>query len=197
MKRLTILTATAAAALLLTAGCSKKPIMPLDSGAGSGATPAIDYPSAAGYSEDNLPREGSLDDSPPTSLSLDRPDPQSEAYKQMYGRSSMELKPIYFNFDQAAIRSDMVDNLIHNANVLKNMPQARLLIEGNCDERGTNEYNLALGERRAINAKEYLINLGVAPYRIRTVSYGEERPLFMGPGESNWSHNRRDDFILE
>ncbi|MBC8207722.1 MAG: OmpA family protein [Desulfobulbaceae bacterium] len=195
MNRKQILSVLLAGSLFIAlSGCGKKPIMPLDGGAAGSAS--ADQ-SITGYSEDNLPREGSLDDTTTSSLSINQGDTQSDEYKRQYGRSSIQLKPIYFSFDQAAIRSDMVDNLIHNANVLKNMPNATLLIEGNCDERGTNEYNLALGERRAINAKEYLINLGVAPYRIRTVSYGEERPLFTGMEENNLSHNRRDDFIIE
>jgi len=80
---------------------------------------------------------------------------------------------------------------------MKNSLSTVIVIEGNCDERGTNEYNLALGERRAINVKEYMINLGVDATRIRTISYGEERPLFIGQNELDWSQNRRADFIVE
>ncbi|MBV5334093.1 OmpA family protein, partial [bacterium] len=72
-----------------------------------------------------------------------------------------------------------------------------IVIEGNCDARGTNEYNLALGERRAINAKKYMMDLGVDGKRIRTVSYGEERPLFEGSDEISYQYNRRDDFVIE
>ena len=84
-----------------------------------------------------------------------------------------------------------------NASYMKENLGLVIVIEGNCDERGTNEYNLALGERRAINAKEYMVNLGVNPARIRTVSYGEERLLFLGQNELDWSQNRRADFIVE
>ena len=69
-------------------------------------------------------------------------------------------------------------------------------IQGNCDERGTNEYNLALGERRAKSAQAYLVNLGVNPDRIGTVSFGEERPLVPGQNEEAWAKNRRDDFVI-
>ena len=72
-----------------------------------------------------------------------------------------------------------------------------MLIEGNTDMRGTNEYNLALGERRAMSAKSYLKEFGIEEGRIRTVSYGEERPLFNGQSEDDFAQNRRDDFILE
>jgi peptidoglycan-associated lipoprotein len=85
----------------------------------------------------------------------------------------------------------------HNGNYLKNHPSAKVLIEGNTDARGTNEYNLALGERRAMSAKTYLREYGIEESRIRTVSYGEERPLFNGSSEDDYAQNRRDDFILE
>jgi peptidoglycan-associated lipoprotein len=124
-------------------------------------------------------------------------DQNSDEYKKMYGRSSSEMQPIYFDFDQAIIRGDQIVRLEHNADYLKANSSTKVVVEGNCDERGTNEYNLALGERRAINAKNYLVDLGVEEYRIRTVSYGEERPLFSEADEWSWSQNRRDDFVLE
>ena len=122
---------------------------------------------------------------------------KSSAYKEKHGRSSIHMKPVYFDFDQATIRNDQIPHLEHNAEYLKSKASSKVLIEGNCDELGTNEYNLALGERRAMNARSYLIKLGIAGSRIRTVSYGEERPLFTGSEESDYAYNRRDDFILE
>ena len=76
-------------------------------------------------------------------------------------------------------------------------PEVRVVVEGNCDERGTSEYNLALGERRALSAKNYLIQLGIEESRLTTRSYGEERPLFPSRGEASWAENRRDDFVIE
>ena len=90
----------------------------------------------------------------------------------------------------------MSDRMIKNAEYLQQVSNT-VIIEGNCDDRGTKEYNLALAERRAINVKDYLINLGVESARIRTVSYGEERPLFIEQDEFSWSQNRRADFVLE
>lgn len=151
------------------------------------------------YTE-NGPSEESLDSSggvAQTGSYASGADQNSDEYKKMYGRSSQQLLPIYFDFDQASIRSDQAPMLEQNAEYLKNNPSAKVIIEGNCDERGTNEYNLALGERRALNAKKYLRELGVEDYRIRTVSYGEERPLFPEEDEFSWSQNRRDDFVLE
>lgn len=124
-------------------------------------------------------------------------DKQSDAYKREHGRSSPEMKPIYFAYDQATIKGDQIPRMEHNGNYLKNHPTAKILVEGNTDARGTNEYNLALGERRAMSAKTYLREYGVEESRIRTVSYGEERPLFEGTSEDDYSQNRRDDFILE
>ncbi|WP_417916718.1 peptidoglycan-associated lipoprotein Pal [Candidatus Electronema sp. JC] len=122
---------------------------------------------------------------------------KSAAYKRKNGRSSPELKSIYYNFDQSSVRTDQVAKMEANAQYMKKHAQARVVIEGNCDERGTSEYNLALGERRAVSAKKYLLNLGVAASRIRTMSFGEERPLFVGSEESDYEMNRRSDFVLE
>jgi peptidoglycan-associated lipoprotein len=124
-------------------------------------------------------------------------DKQSDAYKREHGRSSPEMKPIYFAYDQATIKGDQIPRMEHNGNYLKTHPSSKILIEGNTDARGTNEYNLALGERRAMSAKTYLREYGVEESRIRTVSYGEERPLFDGTSEDDYAQNRRDDFILE
>lgn len=130
-------------------------------------------------------------------LSFGNEENQSLTYKKKYGRSSKQLKPVYFNFDQSSIRNDQIPHIEHNGEYLNNNIANKLLIEGNCDEQGTNEYNLALGERRAMSAKRYLIKLGIDSYRIRTVSYGEERPLFTSSEEADYAYNRRDDFILE
>jgi peptidoglycan-associated lipoprotein len=189
-------------------GCSKKtvdaPGVGID-GRPIGSGTDIDYPAAdgSGYTESVLSAEGTLDDTGGSlarggSLSVNSGEmEQSDEYKRERGRSSTGLHPIYFGFDQAGIQPDMADRMANNALFLKQLPAARVVIEGNCDERGTNEYNLALGQRRALNAKEYLINLGVEGSRIRTVSYGEERPLFLGQDEFSYAQNRRSDFILE
>jgi len=112
------------------------------------------------------------------------------------GRTSDPMHPIYFDFDRFNIRDDMKPVMEDNALFLLNYPEFRIEIQGNCDERGTNEYNLALGERRAKAAKAYLVNLGVNPDRIDTVSFGEERPLAPEHNEEAWAKNRRDDFVI-
>lgn len=191
--------------LLFGASCSKKTIMPPTSDASSTESGMdgkdINYPMAeGGYSEDNLPAEGSLDDSTGGGSGVGMgvaAHQQSDEYKRAHGRSSTNLEPIYFDFDQAGVRPDMTEVLVRNSDYLITIPGAMVVVEGNSDERGTNEYNLALGERRAINAQQYLINLGIEPRRLRTLSYGEENPLFMGQDEDSFSHNRRVDFVIQ
>jgi len=104
------------------------------------------------------------------------------------------LMPIYFDFDKYNLRSDAVEGLNQNAKALMENPDTRIRIEGNCDERGTVEYNLALGEKRAMAGKDYLVKLGVSASRIDVISYGKEKPLDPSNNEAAWSKNRRDDF---
>lgn len=105
------------------------------------------------------------------------------------------LRTIYFDYDRAEIRADQRATLQANAAWLRDHPDVRILVEGHCDERGTREYNLALGDRRAQAARDYLISLGVPAARIETISYGEEQPLVQGANEAAWSQNRRGMFV--
>jgi len=109
--------------------------------------------------------------------------------------SSM-LKDIYFDFDKYDVGPEDTPILKENAALLKKYPNVKIQIEGHCDERGTNEYNLALGERRANSTKNYLLSLGISPDRISTISYGEEKPLDSGHDESAWGKNRRAHTII-
>jgi peptidoglycan-associated lipoprotein len=108
-----------------------------------------------------------------------------------------ELKPIYFDFDKAALRPDAVDALTNNTAWLKENADTLVLIEGNCDERGTAEYNLALGDRRAKSAMEYLEANGIPKERLSTVSYGKERPVCTENTEECKNQNRRADFRIK
>ncbi len=103
---------------------------------------------------------------------------------------------IHFSFDSATIKKAEHNSLAAVASALKGNPSDKLLIEGNCDERGTEEYNRALGERRALAAREALVKLGVSPDRIRTISYGKDKPADAGHTDAAWSKNRRADFVL-
>ena len=104
---------------------------------------------------------------------------------------------IYFDFDSAQLLPRAQEILKRKAEWLRAHPGARVIIEGNTDERGTVEYNLALGDRRAEAAKDFLVELGISPDRITTISYGEERPADPGHNEAAWAKNRRDAFVLE
>jgi peptidoglycan-associated lipoprotein len=110
--------------------------------------------------------------------------------------AALAANTIHFAFDSAAIRDSESANISAVASALSANAGDKLLIEGNCDERGTEEYNRALGERRALAAREALAKAGVGPDRIRTISYGKDKPVDPGHDESAWKANRRDDFIL-
>jgi len=107
-----------------------------------------------------------------------------------------DLQDAFFNYDEAALSSEGQSALTNSANWMKKHPAYSLLIEGHCDERGTEQYNLALGDRRANIAREFLVTLGIDGSRIRTVSYGEERPFAPGHDESSWSKNRRAHLVI-
>ena len=107
-----------------------------------------------------------------------------------------DLKDIHFDFDQYSIRQEDRKILSSHADYLFKNKNVKIVIEGNCDERGTTEYNLALGDRRAQEAKKYLVNSGVDQKKIKTISYGKERPLDPDHNEEAWAKNRRDHFVV-
>lgn len=105
------------------------------------------------------------------------------------------LKDIYFDYDKSDIREDAKTVLRENAAWLKQNPKTLIQIEGHCDERGTNEYNMALGDRRARATKDYLVRLGISGKRVATVSFGEEKPACTQQSEPCWAKNRRAHFV--
>jgi peptidoglycan-associated lipoprotein len=107
---------------------------------------------------------------------------------------TLVMDTVYFEFDQATLSDLAKETLVRNAEWLRSNPNARIQVEGNADERGTPEYNLALGERRAAAVKSYLASLGIDGNRLVTISYGEESPADPGHGEESWAKNRRVDF---
>lgn len=112
------------------------------------------------------------------------------------GRTSEGMLPVYFDFDSSDIRTDQASRIETNADFLQANMDRNIRIEGNTDPRGTNEYNMALGERRALSAQKYLVNLGVDEARLNTISFGEERLLMHGHDELSWAQNRRADFVI-
>lgn len=107
------------------------------------------------------------------------------------------LNPVYFDFDKSFIRDDAKAVMKADAAWMKAHPKAKIRIEGNCDERGTKEYNQALGQRRASSAKKYLTDLGISGKRISLISYGKEKPACQESTEDCWQKNRRADFVTE
>jgi peptidoglycan-associated lipoprotein len=120
------------------------------------------------------------------------PPPKGPTFEELF---TQEVRDAYFDFDKAEIRPDAREALQKTADFLKKYPQARVVIEGHCDERGSTEYNLALGDRRAAAVKEYLVNLGIPAANLNTVSYGKEKPFCMEHNETCWQMNRRGHFI--
>ena len=135
----------------------------------------------------------------PTPAPAPRPTPRpaEEDIRQMsLDRVSSYLKPAFFDYDKADLRPDARDVLAANAAWLRSHSTVAFTIEGHCDERGTAPYNLALGDRRANAAKEYLVSLGIDAGRVKTVSYGKERPFATGHDEDSWAKNRRAHFVV-
>ncbi len=120
-----------------------------------------------------------------------------EAKPETVTPAVLELKDVFFDYDRSALRDDARDVLTSNGKLFVDNAGAQVLLEGHCDERGTVEYNLALGERRAGAVKGYLVQYGVDASRLRTISYGEERPFAPGQDEAAWSQNRRVHFVKQ
>ncbi len=178
MRLIALVLSTVGLALLMT-GCPKRP----------GITVASAPPPAAPAPAAPAPAPAPLAAAP-------APAPPAPAPAEEY-KINDALKPVYFAFDSSAIRSGDAKTLDASAAWLKAHPDQLALIEGHCDERGTNEYNLALGERRAKAAMGYLVSRGIEAGRITMISYGKERPVCTEHDEACWSKNRRDNFLTK
>jgi peptidoglycan-associated lipoprotein len=120
-----------------------------------------------------------------------------EAAMRARDAALLTTQNIYFDYDQSSIRPDARETLKTNATIFTHKSAQSIVVEGYCDERGTDEYNMALGQRRAQEAKQYLVNLGIRASRIETISYGEEKPLDPRSTEEAWAKNRRAEFHLK
>ena len=139
---------------------------------------------------------GSTDASVRISVASPPPPPVVEAPKPSMDELFLkEVRDAYFDYDKADIRADAREALGKTADFLRNYPQLRVTIEGHCDERGSTEYNLALGDRRASAVKQYLVSLGIPADRLSTVSYGKEKPFCLQTDEACYQQNRRGHFI--
>ena len=171
----------------LVVGCAKRPATTAASAPAPTGTAATTGATGGGTSTPMTPPATTA---PATPAPTARPSPKEFV-------AVADLKPIYFDFDKYDIRPGDAKVLDANAQWLKSHGDQLVLIEGHCDERGTNEYNLALGERRAKSTMNYLVSQGVQASRVTIISYGEERPVCTQHNEECWSKNRRGQFLVK
>jgi peptidoglycan-associated lipoprotein len=176
-----------AAGLLVGGGCASTTPKPDTTAPSTGPSSGPSAGAGKGEGQKGGPRESTTDTS---SLK------QLQEGKKPGTEAASPLKDIYFDYDRFDLRTDARDTLRANAGWLKNNPSARVEVEGHCDDRGTNEYNLALGAKRAQSAKDYLTTLGITADRLSTISYGEEIPVCKEQNESCWRQNRRARFVI-
>ncbi|HEU5180886.1 MAG TPA: peptidoglycan-associated lipoprotein Pal [Candidatus Polarisedimenticolia bacterium] len=170
--------------LVFVVGCPKKPPPDISStpAPATDSRPAEEVPDTTGFKNASDSSEGSLEDQMTAEI-----------------RKLNEQRPlgtVYFDYDKADLRSDALDQLKKNAEWMRAHAQYLVRVEGNADERGTTEYNLALGDQRAAAVKDYLVKAGIAAARLETISYGEEHPVDPGHSEGSWAKNRRADFTI-
>jgi len=169
-RKVTLATAGLLAALLVAVGCSSRKEV---------TTAQVEPPPA------------------PAATKQDTPPPPPPAPTQDDSATRMTLTDAFFDFDAASLRDDAKNALENNAKWMEKNAGVNVIVEGHCDERGSVEYNLALGERRANAAKDYLVSYGIKSGRMTTISYGKERPFDPGHDENAWSQNRRAHFVAK
>ncbi len=196
----TVVVVFAVLALFFIGGCAKKKIQTTPSGEG------YEQGMAKGGKEGAQAREGEERKEGIDEYQLSQEERKRQAQLEKEKKASEEQrhlekmdvlkKKIHFAFDSYELNPKARDLLKKKAKILKRYPELKMIIEGHCDERGTEEYNLALGERRARTAYEFLILLGVDAERLRIISYGEEKPIDPAHNETAWAKNRRDEFKI-
>ena len=173
--------------LLIFAGCAEKKSVITGDSAQKQATATAPQNESAGQPDATKPQGASDLQAPAKEQSVDL---------EKMAQADSPVSDIFFDFDSFSIRSDARDTMKANADYFMKHRVSSIIVEGHCDERGTAEYNMALGERRAQETKQYLINLGIKEALIKTVSFGEERPLDPASNEEAWAKNRRAHFIV-
>lgn len=180
--------------IVLVPACRRRTPPPVAHPATTDTTPppTVTIPPPTDTATTVAPREDFVRDEQPQEEQLPS---DIEALNQM-AQTRGFIRDAFFNYDEATLDSDAQSNLTATADWLRRNAQYNLLIEGHCDERGTEQYNLALGDRRANAARDFLLTLGIDASRIRTVSYGEERPFETGHDDAAWRQNRRAHLVL-
>jgi peptidoglycan-associated lipoprotein len=175
---------------LMITGCARRPATTAASAAAPAAAPS---PAPAPAPAPSAPSPAPA---PPAPAAAAAPAPAPRPVPKEF-MAVAALKEVYFDFDKYDIRPEDAKTLDANATWLKSNGDNLVLIEGHCDERGTNEYNLALGERRAKSTMNYLVSQGIQANRITIISYGEERPVCTEKTEACWAKNRRANFLVK
>ena len=157
--------------------------------AGGGDVQTVDTNDGAGAGASDIDTVLGQDGKPATELKFD----QDPNYMRC---TDVDFTPVYFAFDASNLKDSELTKIEAVAQHLQANPTRVVMVEGNCDERGSNEYNLTLGELRAGSVRDYLLRLGIAAERVQTKSYGEEKPAVAGSGESVWAKNRRGEFAI-
>jgi peptidoglycan-associated lipoprotein len=183
-------------AMLFTVSCAKKAVMTEPSTTDTSATDDAAR-QAELEKQKEMERQKQLEEE---RLAAERGEQlKTEAMQRdmMMSKNRFLNENVYFDFDKATLDYQAQELLKQKAMWMRDFPDANVVIEGHCDERGTNAYNLALGERRAESVKAFLVNLGISGVRLTTISYGEEKPVDLGHNEEAWAKNRRAAFVLE
>jgi len=178
-------------ALFITAGCAKQEVVKKDEGFAPAPVARQIEPLKSTVTPPNL-----SDTAPVTQVTPSSASTQLSQKAASIAQLQSALNKIYFDFDSSTLSESARSTLTKNAAPLTKESTAKIRIEGNCDERGSAEYNLALGERRAKAAQQYLVTLGVKSDRISTISYGKEKPAVQGSDEAAWAKDRRDEFVV-
>ena len=181
--------------LMFTTSCAKKAVTsgPMEKMSAEDEAAKKAAEEAARKKQEEMARQRAMEEQRLKEERMAREKKMKEEAKQ----AMFEQEDIHFDFDKYNLKPDAQEILKEKAAFLKENPSVRVTIEGHCDERGSNEYNLALGDRRANSARAFLINLGIGGFRLNTVSYGEERPIDPGHNEAAWAKNRRAHFVIE
>jgi len=168
---------------LLASGCAKKAVPEEGNNDTTTQTQEVQEQQPASVSDTNVVDNSAYD--------------AAAAARAAERAASQGLVQIHFDFDQYVLTDGAKSTLVGNAGLLRAAPAVKVLIEGHCDERGSDEYNLALGEKRALATKNYLVSLGVAADRLTIISYGEEKPVDVAHTKEAWAKNRRADFKVK
>ncbi len=184
--------------LLFTASCAKKQVVSDDSSAASvqQQQAAVDAGDTAASQEQMMKEEAVMSEAE-KAAAMQAIQEEAQAREAQMQRTAFQSENVYFAFDSAELTPLAQDVLVRKAEWLRDNAMTAVIIEGHCDERGTAEYNLALGERRAMAAMNFLVDLGISGMRLSTISYGEERPVDMGDNEEAWAKNRRAAFVIQ